>query len=215
MEGLPHWHSDPTAKDIVTFTQEYTKCAFQTILEIYDQNSMHAIAQSQAAPGVLWVANELSEKVKNIALVLPMGLNTKHLGSTDTQRYNELKRRSLKSLFHLEQLEPKNIYAGTILAQIIAKGLKDGSTRRKYTRGVSHSSLGELAIAAKNTKRTVSLFLGGDDVLFPVAEIQHSLAEANITNVHMEIFPKKSHTSLTTKQSARMVTLAVKAVRGN
>lgn len=211
VEGLPHWHSDPTAEDIVTFTQEYTKSAFTTILSLYGQPKMHVAAQSQAAPGVLWLANHLSEKVGNVALVLPMGLNTKHLGATNEERYNELKRRSFKSLFHPEQLEPKNIYAGLVLANIIIRGHKDGSTKRKYTKGISHCALGELAKALKTHK--VSVFLGGDDALFPAAEVQHSLAEENMANIHLEIIPKKAHTSLTTKQSTHMVAQAVRAVR--
>lgn len=212
--GLPHWHSDPTAEDIITFTQEYTKCAFLAILKIYSQQSMHVIAQSQAAPGVLWLANEISEKVGNIALVLPMGLNTKYLGDADEERYNELKKRSVKSLFHSEQLEPKNIYAGLILAKIIAQGHKDGSTKRKYTKGVSHNALDELAAALKHGGRNISIFLGEDDVLFPASEIRNSLTTAAITAVHTEVIPKKSHTSLTTKQSTQMIARAIRALRG-
>lgn len=213
VEGLPHWHSNPNAKDIVSFTQEYTKCAFLTILKQSDQSRMHVLAQSQAAPGVVWLANQLPEKVGNIALVLPMGLNTKHLGTTNEERYNELKKRSFRSLFHPEQLEPKNVYAGLILAKIIARGFKDGSTKRKYTKGVSHDALDELATALKDGTRRIYLFLGAEDVLFPATEIQHSLARAGIANVHIEVFPRKSHTSLTTRRSTKMVARAVRAVR--
>ena len=214
VEGLPHWHSHPNAEDIVTFTQEYTKCAFLTILKIYNQTKMNVIAQSQAAPGVLWMANELSDKVDNIALILPMGLNTKHLGNTNEQRYRELKKRSLKSLFHLEQLGPKNIYAGAILAAIIAGGHKDGSTKRKYTKGVSHDATNELALVLKNNRHKVHVFLGEDDVLFPAVEVQRSLAKAKITNAHVQIIPRKSHTSLTTKKSSWLVARAIRSVRG-
>lgn len=213
VEGLPHWHSDPNAEDIVTFTQEYTRSAFLTILKMYAQNNMNIIAQSQAAPGVLWLANELSEKVGNVALILPMGLNTEHLGNTNEQRYNELKKRSAKSLFHPEQLELKNIYAGLILAKIIARGYSDGSTKRKYTKGVSYSALNELADMLKNNRRSVYLFLGEDDILFPVSEVRSSLHKAMITAVNIEVVPKKSHTSLTTRQSVRMIARAIHAVR--
>ena len=215
VEGLPHWHSKPDAEDIVTFTQQYTKYAFLTILKIYSQKKMNVIAQSQAAPGVLWLANRLQQEVGNIALVLPMGLNTEHLGNTNEERYEELKRRSLKSLFHPEQLQLKNIYAGLLLAKIIIRGHKDGSTKRKYTKGVSHSAMNELTVALENDTRIISLFLGEDDALFPVAEIQRSLTDAKIIQIDVRIFPKKAHTSLTTRQSTKIVKQAVQIVREN
>lgn len=213
VEGLPHWHSNPNAEDIVSFTQEYTKCALLTILKLHNRSRMHLLAQSQAAPGVLWLAAQLPGNVGNIALILPMGLTVNHLGNTNEERYDELKKRSLKSLFHPEQLGAKNIYAGLILAAIIARGHTDGSTKRKYTKGVSHNALDDLATVIKGNVHKVSLFLGEDDVLFPADEIKYSLAEANLTNVGIEVMPKKSHTSLTTKQSTEMVNRAIRAVR--
>lgn len=212
-EGLPHWHSNPSAEDIASFTQEYTTCVLETILGLYGQDKVNLIAQSQAAPGVLSVANGLKEKVGNIALLLPMGLNTNHLGSTDEERYKELKRRTIKSLLHPEQRGPKNVYAGTLLAKIILNGLKDGSTKAKYSKGLSFNALPDLARVLKRGKHAVSIFLGEDDILFPASEIQQSLTEAGITNISIKVMPKKSHTSLTTKQSIQMVTQAVRAVR--
>lgn len=215
VEGLPHWHSNPSAEDIVTFTEEYTKCTLETILNTYHLNKVNLIAQSQAAPGVLLIANSFRDKVGNIALVLPMGLNTNQLGSTEEERYKELKRRTVKSLLHPEQRALKNVYAGALLTKIILSGLKDGSTKRKYSKGLSFNALPDLVQLVKSSGHTISIFLGEDDVLFPATEIQHSLAEAKITNIHVEVIPKKSHTSLTTKQSTQMLARAIRTVRKN
>ena len=213
VEGLPHWHSQSSAEDIIPFSKEYSKCAFGFILNTYGRKRMHIIGQSQAAPGLLWLATVLPDKVGNIALILPMGLNVKHLGDTDDERYRELKRRSARSLLHPEQIALKNIYAGVLLAKIILTGLKDGSTRRKYSKGVSHNSLLDLAMLTQKGRHKVSLFLGEHDMLFPAKEIKKSLIEAGISDVAITIAPKKSHTSLTTKRSGKILHSAIKAVR--
>lgn len=214
VEGLPHWHSSPDAEDLLLFTQSYTRHAFEAASKVCGSSKVNVIAQSQAAPGVTWLANYFSKKIiHDVALILPMGLNTQSLGTTAEERYQELKRRSAKTILHPEQLGLRNIYAGAMLAKIILAGMRDGSTKRKYSRGISQDVVSELHSLQKGASHKITLFLGAEDILFPTHEIERALKSASITNVAIVVMPRKSHTSLTTKRSQQLVKQAVETVR--
>jgi hypothetical protein len=218
VEGLPHWHSDPSASDLLTFTHEYTQCAYQTAIDAFQLASMHIIGESQATPGAIWLANA-SDSVRNVALVLPMGLNTANFGTTERERFAELRKRSIRTLLQREQspfYDLRNLYVAGLLTKIIISGLRDGSTVNKYTTGISHDMLEDFRTLV-NKQRTrhsgLSLFLGGKDKLFPANEVEQSLRNSRISEVHIEVMPQLSHSTLALKSNEALLRTVVATVR--
>jgi pimeloyl-ACP methyl ester carboxylesterase len=217
--GLPHWHSDPSAKDLVAFSNAYTKCAYETALRTFGASSMHVIGESQAAPSTIWLANHLREKIDNVALVLPMGLNTRHFGATDGERFRELRKRSLRTLLQIGQSpfhDLRNIYISALLAKIILLGVRDSSTTKKYTMGISQDMLEDFRTLLEDWRglqRTVTLFVGDEDRIFVASEIMQSLKKASINNVHLEVVAHTSHSSLAIRSSQPLLKRAVAGVR--
>jgi pimeloyl-ACP methyl ester carboxylesterase len=217
VDGMPHWHSDPTADDLVSFANNYMQCAFEAVLNTFDRAAMHVIGESQAAPSVIWLANQLPDKVTNIALVLPMGLNTSSFGATDEARFAELRRRALKSILQRDQSalwDVRNLYISGVVAKIIIAGLRDGSTVRKYTKGISQDMIKDFKqLLADRPHHRITLLLGGKDHVFPASEITESLKQAAISKVNIEILPEKSHGSLAVRSARPLVSRAMAAVR--
>ena len=219
VEGLPHWFSAPDASDLLEFSNEYTACAFEAVLREFGVSSMHIIGESQATPGTIWLANKLPQKVRNVGLIVPMGLNTAQLGATDDDRFKELRRRTLRTLLQLEQSplrDPRNLYIGVLLAKIVISGLRDGSTVKKYRAGISKDMLQEFAAlttTAMAHQRQVILFIGSKDKLFPEHEISKSLQSAGITNVQVKTMTNVSHSSLGIRASKTPLRHAIQTVR--
>ena len=218
VEGIPHWHSDASASDLVEFSLAYTKCAYEAVLETFKLPSMNIIGESQACPPTIWLANQLPEKIRNIALILPMGLNTSSFGETDDAKFKELRKRSLQTILHPEQFDLRNLYAAMQLLRIILSGMKDGSTVKKYTKGISQDITEEFRALLKHREmksHSVTLFLGERDKLFPAHEIEQSLKKASINTAYIEIIPRKSHTSLVVKTARPIISRVVEVVRRN
>lgn len=219
VEGLPHWHSDPSGEDLKDFTQLYTESAFQVVLETFKTTSMHIVGVSQATPGTVWLANSMPENIKNVALVLPMGLTTSILGRTDKERFKELRKRSIRTLLQTGQSlfhDFRNIYIATLLIKIVVAGIPNGSTVNKYTKGISQALLGDFAsliVTQEKYKRHVSLLVGAEDKIFPAHEIKQALAEAALDTVNIIVVPKLSHSSLAIRSSQQVVDQAINTVR--
>ncbi|MGF7229451.1 MAG: hypothetical protein ACQR33_05735 [Candidatus Saccharibacteria bacterium] len=219
VEGLPHWHSDPSGEDLKEFTQLYTESVFRDVLDKFRTTRMHIIGVSQATPGTVWLANSMSENIKNVALVLPMGLTTNILGSTDRERFKELRKRSIQTLLQPGQSpfhDFRNIYIAALLTKIVVAGIPSGSTVNKYTAGISQDLLADfesLIATQEKYKRHVSLLIGAEDKIFPAHEIKQALAEAALDNVDMLVVPKLSHSSLAIKSSQQVVDQAINTVR--
>lgn len=216
VEGIPHWHSDASASDLVDFSLAYTKCAYEAILETFKLSSMNIVGESQACPPAIWLTNQLPERTRNIALILPMGLNTDNFGETDEAKFKELRKRSLQTILQPEQFDLRNLYAAMQLLRIILSSIKDGSTVKKYTKGISQDITEEFRTLLKHRamkSHSVTLFIGERDKLFPAHEIEQSLKKASINNVHIEIIPRKSHTSLVVKTARPIINMVVEMVR--
>jgi pimeloyl-ACP methyl ester carboxylesterase len=202
VEGLPHWESDPSGSDLVAFSHLYTQSAFDAVLEKFKGSAIHVIGSSQAAPSAIWLANTNSAQIKNVALVLPMGLNTAYFGSDDMTRFRELRRRALLTLVQRDQLlfsDIRNVYISLSLLRIILAGINDGSTVRKYTIGISEDmteAMRRLAATQKRLHRKLLVYVGEHDKVFPSSEVRQTLKEAGIHDVVVTTAPGISHGSL-------------------
>jgi pimeloyl-ACP methyl ester carboxylesterase len=202
VEGLPHWESQTDGSDLVAFSHSYTQTAFEAILKTFKCSAMHIIGSSQAAPSTIWLANSKSGKVKNIALVLPMGLNTAYFGANDKDRFKELRKRALLTMLQKDQhvfSDLRNMHISLTLIRIILAGIGDGSTVKKYTVGISEDmteATRRLIARQKQLHRKLLLYIGENDKVFPPNEIRQSLSKAGIYNVSIVIMPNVSHSSL-------------------
>lgn len=219
IEGLPHWHSHPDAHDLPEFSHAYTKSAYETVLETFALPRMHVIAESQATPSTMWLVNQMPGQIGNVALLLPMGLNTSNFGETDEARLSELKRRSLRTFLQPEQSplrDPRNLYVAAGLLRANAPGLLNGATARKHAKGISADMSEEfraLLNDAPQYSRQVFLFLGGKDTIFPADEISQALKAKSLHQPQVVVVPEATHASLAAKASRQLLQKAVEAVR--
>ncbi len=219
VEGLPHWQSDPSADDLVDFSHTYAEAAYAAVLKVFNLASMHVIGESQAAPSTIWLANHSLERVNNIVLLLPMGLNVSSFGDTDEARFKELRKRAIQTAFQLQQSPFKslrNVYVAGLLVKIILSGRRDGSTVKKYTTGISLDMLEEFRILLAKRKEdthSVALLLGAQDKIFSAHEIERSLKKASVEDVDMIIAPRQSHSSPVTRSGRDLVARAMEIVR--
>lgn len=219
IEGLPHWESEPDGSDLVVFSQLYIQSAYEAVLKTFKISAMHIIGSSQAAPGVIWLANN-TEQIKNVALVLPMGLNTAHFGSGGEARFKELRKRALLTVLQKDQSvlgDIRNVYISLNLIRIILAGISDGSTVNKYTVGISQDmteTMRQLTAKQKHLRRKLRVYVGEQDKVFPPNEIQQTLNEAGIQDVAIITVPDISHGSLATRKHGSFLAGVIKDIRG-
>jgi hypothetical protein len=148
-----------------------------------------------------------------------MGLNTSSFGDTDQARFKELRKRALQTLVHIEQSwlrDVRNVYITALLLKIIASGVRDGSTVNKYTMGISEDMMDQfrrLTEGQERRRRSLTLFLGAQDNIFPANEIKQSLKKASIGSIDIVVVARKSHSSLALRSSRPLVRRVVEVVR--
>ena len=219
VQGLPHWHSHASGNDLEDFANAYAMCAHKTALETFDIRSLHLIGASQGTPSTIWLANQFQDSIGNVALLQPMGLNTSSFGNADRARFQELRRRSLRTLLQFQQSvlhDFRNLYITSVLMAVILAGLRHGATVNQYTAGISHSMLEQFEQLAKHQAkhhRSLTLFLGDKDRIFPVAEIRQALQTIPADNIRVRIIPGLTHASLGLKAATSYLPSVVAAVR--
>lgn len=83
-----------------------------------------------------------------------------------------------------------------MLTGVVLRGIPDGSTSRKYGKGVALDARNDFRRLMKlQTARQhhVSLFIGEHDLIFPLHEITESLQAAGIMQAGIRILPGASH----------------------
>lgn len=220
IEGLPHWESEPNGTDLVAFSHLYTQSAYRVVLETFKRQTMHIIGSSQAAPSTIWSANNNRGEVENVALVLPMGLNTARFGSDDEARFKELRKRALLTMMQKDQLifgDIRNAYISLSLIRIILTGISDGSTVKKYTVGISEDmteAMYQLAATQKRLRRKLTVYVGAQDKVFPPHEVQQTLRDAGIHDVTVITASSISHSSLAMRKLNSFLAGVIKDIRG-
>jgi pimeloyl-ACP methyl ester carboxylesterase len=220
VEGLPHWHSDPSGQDLKEYSHAFTIRAYEAVQEIFNIDKPNLIGGSQSTPSTIWLANQLADAINNVALVFPMGINTRNFGEDNQERFSELKRRALRTARQREQSsfkDTRNLYITNLLLLIVLRGLRDGSTVNKYTVGISEDMTNEfrqLVDSQRIREHSITLFLGTKDELFPPEEIEYALQVAGI-EVDMEIVHGATHSSLALKGNVPLVQRVIKKVRSS
>lgn len=218
VEGLPHKMADRNAHDLKEFAHRYTSTALLAVLKAFDLDSVHIVAESQAAPGVIWAALDDLRRVKNVALIAPLGFTAHILGSSPKERLKELKRRAFLSAMQLPQsplYDWRNFYLNSLMLPALLFDTRWRASGQKYAVGASHDlreDCRRLAAGLHRQDNTLTLILGHRDRIFPPAEITEAVEKAGIKYLSITIL-KTSHTSLATRDGKTTLRKAIAAVR--
>ncbi len=216
-QGLPYWHASTNAEEIEAFVREYCDEVLRAAQKTFGVTKWHLVAESQSTPGAMHAALDSPEHIRNVAFALPMGLTVNNLGDTPEKRFEEFKRRSLRSLKHRHHSpisDVRNLYIWALFGRLAMSDKK--ATTRKYALGVSYDAtelLRKLAVQQKSAGHDLTLLLGENDQLFKPAEIMAALKKADIPHVAVVTVPDAGHTSLGVRAGHRMLTELIKTVR--
>lgn len=217
VEGLPHKEADRSARDLKEFARSYTNTAFQSVRKTFNVSSVHIIAESQAAPGVIWAALDQIAYVRNVALIAPLGFTAHILGETPRKRLTELKKRGIRSSLQFAQsplYDLRNIYLSLVLLHVMLFDAQWKVSGQKYAVGASHDlreDCQRLTNLLRQQGNSLTFILGKKDKLFPPSEILASLKGAGIKSAIVTL--KTSHASLAIHDGKHILATAVKAVR--
>lgn len=203
VEGIPYWHAGSSSEELEKFTCNYVAHAAAYIQQKFGVSSCNIIGHSQAAYGAVQLCLMKPEFVQNVGLLFPLGLNTHHLGRSETERWKTLKKRSFRSMLQWEQTpfhDARNIYAGYRLLHSIRAD--KGSFKDKFVAGVSYDLLPDverLSEALRLSGGSLSLGLAGNDKLFAAHEIRDTLQRLDPLNLTILELPQASHGSIAKK----------------
>lgn len=219
VEGAPHWHADPSAEDLYDFMYAYTLAAFRAALNEFLISSVHLVAQSQAAPGVVRLGNNFPHQVNNIVLLAPLGFAATIFGNTPEARARTLMRRAGRTFFQLSQspfYDPRNFYIGFMILRAIILESERGASKRKYGTGLSYDMREDCRMfVERQAKRgkIVILLLGDKDRIFMPQEIRPLVEAANIKGLKIHVLPGISHLSLAVRGGKKVLKAAVDLLR--
>ncbi len=217
--GVPHWTADPKTWDAVKFCQGYAETAFAAALEAFGLQSINVIAESQAAPAAIILAKSMPDKVRNFALIRPLGFTSAAFGDSPAARLKTFKRRMLISHLQFRQTylhDPRNFLIDLTGFRALMQEPQKTSLSKKYAEGVSYDSSNDCKAAALALHRrggTFTILLGEKDKLFPPNEVLDTLQRAGIKNVEVIIMPRASHGTLASRSGNAALHQALTIVR--
>lgn len=218
VEGLPHKEADRSACDLKEFTHDYTSTAFLAVLKMFGISSANIIAESQAAPGVVWAALDHLDQVGNIVLIAPLGLTAHILGDSPKARLRELKKRAFLSAMQFAQspfYDSRNLYIGLLMIHAVLFDARWNTSGQKYAVGASHDlreDCRKLATQLANKGHELTFIVGERDKMFPAREVSASIEEAGVKHA-ITVSLKISHTSLAVRYGKQILNLAIQTVR--
>lgn len=219
VEGLPHWEAQSSANDVKKFSIMYLQAAFQTVLRTFSLSSMHVIAESQAVPAALALVGSMPTKVRNLAIVRPLGFTVQAFGDSERSRLRTFKRRILQTSLQLPQSffhDPRNAGISMIIVRAMLREPNLASLAKKYAVGISYDLLDDCrrVVAVQQRKNgSFALLLGEKDKMFPPKEILAALNAVKITGINIEIIPGVTHSSLAVRASRTVLRRAIDKVR--
>jgi pimeloyl-ACP methyl ester carboxylesterase len=218
VDGLPHWESDPDKWDIEKFSRDYIQSTYKTVLTKFGLSSMHVLGESQAAPGTVLLANTSPNKIRNLALIRPLGFSVDAYGATPEQRYKNFRRRIFLTQLQIWRrllIEPRYLQISLLAYRAIRREPSQKAIKDKYTAGVSYDLTHHCRSAANKLHAqggTLIILIGKDDKIFSAAEILATLRKGNIKYVSTVLLPG-GHASLAVRSSKVVLQKALRIVR--
>ncbi len=218
VEGLPHKEADRSAYDLKEFARDYTITALFLVLKRYELSTINIVAESQAAPGVIWASLDHPDKVKNVALIAPLGFTADMLGESPRQRLRELKKRAFLSTMQRAQsplYDWRNAYLSVLMLYVVMFDARWKVSGQKYAIGASHDireDCRELSIILHRQGNKLVFVLGTRDRLFPAHEVTASINKAKIRYTTVALL-KASHASLAIRNGRSILRQALELIR--
>ncbi len=218
--GLPSWESDTAEEKVMDFTKRYALNALRVVHKHFGLQATHVLAESQAAPGILFVAHTLPRRVHNLCLIRPLGFSAAAFGSTTDERLRSFRRRLRRGWLQLPQAllhDPRNLTASLIAMRSLRKD-PPNAFNQKFGVGISYDGIDDCRMAADKLHKqggTFTILLGKKDRLFTVSEVSGTLEEAHIPYINTVVVPRSPHASLATRTSSTILHQALLTLRKN
>lgn len=196
VQGAPHWKTTPGVGDIPTFMYEYTEQAFRFVRAKFSHaQKLQIIAESQAAPGALWLASHRPRQTDRLAILQPLGFNSHVFNGSPRDRIKKLVDRVRKNFeLQLDTITKDRHLVITYLA-VVGINVADTLVRRSvyhYKNALEYDALNDYAQVADRA----TLIVGSLDQLFPYREILRSIEKRGIKDPRIITIDGVAHAPL-------------------
>jgi pimeloyl-ACP methyl ester carboxylesterase len=212
--GAPHWETGGGG-DIEEFMLRYMQDAFDTIIFKFGLKRVNLVAESQAAPVAMVIANQAPQRVGNLVLIYPLGFAAKAYGSTKARRLKTFKRRLLAHGLSI-LLHPRNIAVSWSTVRAVLREPSLSVLFKKYAAGLSYDSTEDcraVAIHQKHKNAKFVIFLAEKDRLFPLNEMMEVFEAAKIKDADIRVVLGAPHSSVGMRVGKNVLMQAIEAAQ--
>jgi hypothetical protein len=209
VQGAPYWLAREDGSDTEAFMHQFTADALSHVLHSNSNGSVHAIAESQAVPGLLHILAgniQFANRLQRLTLLQPLGLNATVFGTTDQLRLQEFKRRIARNARYqlASMLDRRLLYNHSQLFLQSKYGSSKSGAR--YAKGLGYDSLPDV-VQLHAHGIDMRIVCGANDRMFPATEIQAALTAAKL-DIPITVVPGVPHSPLATKSGAKLLAAA-------
>jgi pimeloyl-ACP methyl ester carboxylesterase len=204
VQAPPHWRATFDGRDTQRFMYSFTEAIASDIFS-KSREPLLFIAESQAVPGVVYYALRHPDRVEQLVMLQPLGLNRNSFGSTPAERLEEFRLR-IKANYR-QNLPRAFTDIGWVSSQLsLLYTIKRHSLHNRrvmqYDAGLRHSICGELSLL--KSKVPLSIVVGADDKIFQPAEIKESLRFHNLDWINLTVVQGIAHTPLNSRNGRKL-----------
>lgn len=218
VDGLPHWAVEPSVDAVTAFSIGYIAAAFAAVRKTFQANTLHVIAESQAAPASIIVAHRETSHIANVVLVRPLGLSVQSFGASEAERMQVFRRRVLRTMLQFPQSflhDPRNFGVVTTMLRAASREPNIAALTKKYAIGISYDLQEDCKAVARlqaQKGRQLTILLGAKDKLFPPHEVLSMLKD--VAAITTQVVPRTTHASLAVRGGTAILQAALRAARG-
>ncbi len=205
VEGAKHWFVANDGHDIATFMVQYTYDAVRNIFKKYHPERVNVIAESQAAPCAIALAQKppIGVSINNIVLVQPLGLNQDAYGKDIGKIIKTFKSRTIKNARHqIGSLLIDQHLRRNHLQLVRYVHFNNPVAAAQYGAGLSYDASSVLQKIALNHQ--IAIVCGQNDTIFPPDEIRRTLERLDL-DIPVIVVPGVPHSPLATKFGQRLL----------
>jgi len=205
IQGLPHWHAEESSSDIESFTIEFAKQSINAARN-KSKNKITLIAESQAAPGAVFFAQNNHIELKSLILVQPLGLNKESYANSNLPVIKEFEKR-IKSNARLQVPSMISDWRLMYNYYVLIKKRFNPVFKRKFAK---HYEIGLDSDISKPLRDIaehlgVHLIIGSQDKIFPPKEIQKTISNKKIKLASITIVDGVPHSPLASRDGKKLL----------